>query len=108
MLTEKHFINKNLLRRLSSGYGDSTNADLSEEAVVSDLTQFYKWIRNKTSARIFIWGHSLGTAIGTRTVAALREQNIIPTGLILEAPFTTMREELPLHPVGRVCTLFVL
>lgn len=84
------------------GYADSSKAKLSEEAVVSDAMQLYKWVTEKTKSPIYIWGHSLGTALSTHTVANLRDKGIIPHGLFLEAPFTRMREEVPYHPIGKV------
>lgn len=83
-------------------YGDSTPAILSEPAVVSDSVQVYKWVRQQTSAEIYVWGHSLGTALSTHTVKTLKMEGIIPYGLMLEAPFTTMREEITYHPIGKV------
>lgn len=83
-------------------YGDSTPATLSEPAVVSDCVQLYKWLQSQTTADIYVWGHSLGTALSTHTVKMLKSEGIIPYGLALESPFTTMREEITLHPIGRV------
>lgn len=57
---------------------------------------------SKTNAPIYVWGHSLGTALSTHTVANLRDKKIVPKGLFLEAPFTRMREEVPNHPIGKV------
>lgn len=57
----------------------------------------------KTLAPVFIWGHSLGTALATKTVAILANRNLTqPIGLVLEAPFTKMSEELYVHPYGKV------
>lgn len=83
-------------------YGDSTPAKLSEPAVVSDSVQLYKWLQKQTTANIYVWGHSLGTALSTHTVKMLRREGIVPYGLMLESPFTTMQEEITLHPIGRV------
>lgn len=85
-----------------SDYGDSTPAKLSEPAVVSDSVQLYKWLKSKTMANIYVWGHSLGTALSTHTVKMLKKDEIVPYGLMLESPFTTMQEEITLHPIGRV------
>lgn len=64
--------------------------------------QLYKWLQSQTTADIYVWGHSLGTALSTHTVKMLKSEGIIPYGLALESPFTTMREEITLHPIGRV------
>ncbi|XP_018561624.1 monoacylglycerol lipase ABHD12 isoform X1 [Anoplophora glabripennis] len=86
------------------GYGDSgLDADLSEDGIVSDTVQLYKWVRYKTSNMIYFWGHSLGSALATHAVKILKEQDgIIPTGLVLESPFTTMRDEMINHPLGKI------
>lgn len=79
-------------------YGDSTGGELFENNVVNDCVQVFKWLQNRTDSPIFVWGHSLGTALATRTVAQLSgEYNT--SGLILEAPFTTFKEELYHHPI---------
>lgn len=83
-------------------YGDSTPAILSEPAVVSDSVQLYKWVETQTIADIYVWGHSLGTALSTHTVKMLKKEGIVPHGLALESPFTTMREEITVHPIGKV------
>lgn len=64
--------------------------------------QLYKWLQKQTTADIYVWGHSLGTALSTHTVKMLKKEGIIPYGLVLESPFTTMREEITLHPIGKV------
>lgn len=98
------------------GYGDSDKAEMSEESVVADCVQLYRWVRRKTHARIYLWGHSLGAAIATRTAATLAElpahfhhlggkeedrRAALPAGLVLESPFTSLKEEIPLHPYGK-------
>lgn len=98
------------------GYGDSDKGTMSEEAIISDCVQLYRWVRRKTERRIYLWGHSLGAAIATRTAATLadlpmsfhhvgaREEErraALPAGLVLESPFTSLREEIPLHPYGK-------
>lgn len=83
-------------------YGDSTPATLSEQSVAGDSVAVYKWLQNFTAANIYVWGHSLGTPLGSLTVSKLFNENIIPTGVILEAPLTNIKEEIPLHPYGKV------
>ncbi|KAG5898034.1 hypothetical protein JTB14_001745 [Gonioctena quinquepunctata] len=85
------------------GYGDSgIDVVQSELGIVNDTHQIYQWIRNNTKNNIYVWGHSLGTALGTHTVKRLREDKIVPMGLILESPFTTMREEVESNFVGKL------
>lgn len=78
------------------GYGDSSEVELIvEEDVVEDAVFIYKWLKRRiTNAEIFIWGHALGAAIGTRATAKLQKEKIVPAGLFLEAGFTELRELL--------------
>lgn len=84
------------------GYGDSSNIEPSEQGIVKDCIYVYKWIMNKTRNDIFVWGHSLGTGLSTHMLAVLNNENIKPTGLILESPFNNMRDEISRHPLAKV------
>ncbi|KAF5279402.1 hypothetical protein FQA39_LY05512 [Lamprigera yunnana] len=75
-------------------YGDSTKADLSELTLVEDSIELYKWLRNQTTADIYLWGHSFGSSISTHTISKLHDEDIIPSGLFLESPFSSMRDEV--------------
>ncbi|CAH1983499.1 unnamed protein product [Acanthoscelides obtectus] len=86
------------------GYGDSgLNVQMCEQGIVSDTRQIFKWIRTLTSNEIFFWGHSMGTALSTHTLRKLKElDGMVPSGLILESAFTTMREEIVSNPLGKL------
>lgn len=88
------------------GYADSTDADITELNVVRDSLQFYEWVtKNTDQENIYIWGHSLGTALSTHTVKEIYGSSKYyprPKGLILEAPFTTMREEILYNPLAKI------
>ncbi|GJQ79017.1 hypothetical protein Trydic_g178 [Trypoxylus dichotomus] len=84
------------------GYGDSSDGIMTEMAVNEDCKQVYRWLRSKTNAKIYVWGRSLGASLGLRTAAELSQENIVPAGVIVESAFTTMREEIPVHPFGQV------
>ncbi|XP_015834045.1 protein ABHD12B [Tribolium castaneum] len=80
-------------------YADSTKAELSEDAVVNDCVQLYERLLTRTNASIIFWGHSLGSALATRTLAIIQAKHVRqPIGLVLEAAFTKMSEELYVHP----------
>lgn len=89
---------------LISGYADSSNAEMFEDAVVNDAVQVYKLLQARNFTDIFIWGHSLGSALATRMVSELKKENIFPVGLVLESAFTSMRDEIPVHKYGKVLT----
>lgn len=75
-------------------YGDSGRDVLVEDGLIADSIELYKWLSTQTTADIYIWGHSIGAAIATHAIAELKKENITPAGLFLEAPFTSLREEI--------------
>ncbi|EDW71427.1 lysophosphatidylserine lipase ABHD12 isoform X1 [Drosophila virilis] len=84
------------------GYADSDPVPPTEDGVVRDAMMVFEYIANLTSNPIFIWGHSLGTGVATHMcakLASLKERG--PRGVILESPFTNIREEIRLHPFSR-------
>ena len=86
------------------GYGDSDPVSPSEEGVVRDALAVYEYISNITSNPVIIWGHSLGTGVSTNLCAQLNYLNEKgPRGVILESPFTNIKEEIRRHPFARVC-----
>lgn len=55
---------KNLLKCfiLTTGYADSTNVEIDELGLVSDVMETFKWVYERANGTpIFGWGHSLGT-----------------------------------------------
>ncbi|KAK4872834.1 hypothetical protein RN001_014863 [Aquatica leii] len=78
-------------------YGDSSNIPPCEMGAVRDSMYVYKWVRELTESNIYIWGHSLGTAISTHMLSLL---TTAPNGLILESPFNNMRDEIGKHPIA--------
>nr|CAD7411422.1 unnamed protein product [Timema poppensis] len=84
-------------------YGDSTNESPSEQGVVSDSLFVLSWTMERVKgAPLFVWGHSLGTGVSSHSLDILSQKGIHPTGLILEAPFNNMRDEIREHPLARV------
>ncbi|VEN52873.1 unnamed protein product [Callosobruchus maculatus] len=71
-------------------YADSSKAELTETAIVEDIVYVYKWLKNQTNSKIYVWGHSLGTGVATHLISNLKAENISSNGLILEAPFTSL------------------
>lgn len=86
------------------GYGDSDPVPPTEEGIVRDALTVYEYIRNVTTNPIFIWGHSLGTGVACHLCAelSLNFKMKLPRGVVLEAPFTNIRDEIRLHPFARV------
>lgn len=80
------------------GYGDSTHISPTEPGCVTDAISVIQWVRNKTNAKIFVWGHSLGTGISSHALDVLSKEKIQIDGLILESPFNNIRCEVGEHP----------
>lgn len=86
------------------GYADSSDITPSEEGSVRDAIAVYKYIAKLTNSPIFIWGHSLGTAIGTHLLCDLNSLDNIPKpkGIFLEAPFNNMLDEVRSHTLSQI------
>lgn len=68
-----------------------------------DAMMVFEYIANTTSNPIVVWGHSLGTGVATHLcakLASLRER--APRGVILESPFTNIRDEIRMHPFAKL------
>ncbi|KAK7487103.1 hypothetical protein BaRGS_00021598 [Batillaria attramentaria] len=69
------------------------------EGVVKDAHFAYKWLKEKSGgAPIFLWGHSLGTAITTKLAHKLCAEDDHPIGVILESPFNNIVDAAHHHP----------
>lgn len=44
----------------------------------------------------------MGAALATHTIARLSNINVIPMGLVLESPYTTLREEASHYSLSKV------
>lgn len=83
------------------GYGDSTYGKLFEKSVVSDSLQVFNWLQNRTNSNIYVWGHSLGTSLASNMLSQVKNNSKIQ-GLILEAAFTSLADELYEHQYVKV------
>ncbi|GLV42606.1 uncharacterized protein CBL_03345 [Carabus blaptoides fortunei] len=83
-------------------YGDSSKIPPTEMGVVKDAISVLQWVKNMTTSKIFIWGHSLGTGISTHALHILGLENIHIDGLILESPFNSIRQEVGEHPSAAI------
>ncbi|XP_046646061.1 lysophosphatidylserine lipase ABHD12-like [Daphnia pulicaria] len=82
------------------GFADSSNVVMSENGAVTDATRVYQYIRKFSGkSKVIVWGHSLGTAVGTKMVAQLCAVNQPPDGLILESPFNNISDVFRNHPL---------
>jgi abhydrolase domain-containing protein 12 len=81
------------------GFGDSSPVSLSEKTVVEDARAALGWISDKLGdkGKIVVWGHSLGSAISTHTVAEFDMEtggSSTVSGVILESPFNNMSQQI--------------
>ncbi|XP_016379184.1 monoacylglycerol lipase ABHD12-like [Sinocyclocheilus rhinocerous] len=84
------------------GWGDSEGSP-SEKGMTSDALFLYQWIKQRIGQKpLYIWGHSLGTGVATNLVRRLCDRGTPPDSLILESPFTNIREEAKSHPFSMV------
>ncbi|XP_033735747.1 lysophosphatidylserine lipase ABHD12-like [Pecten maximus] len=80
------------------GWADSVGVP-TEDGVVADGYFMYKWIKQRSgNTPVYLWGHSLGTAITTKLAKMLCEKGEEPLGVVLESPFTNIREAASKHP----------
>ncbi|KAG8234457.1 hypothetical protein J437_LFUL011856 [Ladona fulva] len=103
-------------------YADSSPIPPSEEGVVEDGVFIYNWLKEKVkNAPLFVWGHSLGTGISSHVLDHLatgpshvkeevdglgdhekKSSSALPLGLVLEAPFSNLRDEIREHPLAQL------
>lgn len=85
------------------GYGDSSSVTVNEEGLVADTKLVFKYLRGKAgNSPIFVWGHSLGTGVSCHALSELCQENQCPQGLVLEAAFNNLHDEIELNPLSRV------
>ena len=92
------------------GFGDSEGVP-SEDGVAVDAESVFRWLCAKTTTdsgvkdcklpsetQCFLYGQSLGTAILTRLAESLSLHGNPPSGLVLDAPFTSIDRAVLDHP----------
>ncbi|XP_014281241.1 lysophosphatidylserine lipase ABHD12 isoform X2 [Halyomorpha halys] len=84
-------------------YGDSSPVEPSESGVVSDSKAVYNWVKSHSNgAKIYFWGHSLGTGISSHLLDVLESEGRTISGLVLEAPFNNMCDEVRSYPLAKM------
>ncbi|XP_052107015.1 lysophosphatidylserine lipase ABHD12-like isoform X2 [Mytilus californianus] len=82
------------------GFGDSSGTP-TEEGVLEDTYKAYRWIRDRSDkVPLYIWGHSLGSAISTNLLKHLNKKGERVDGLILESPFNNLWDASRRHPMS--------
>ena len=81
-------------------YGDSSFIWRPNEQTMSQYAICaYAWLRERChpDAKIFVWGHSLGSGVTAKMAWLLSQgenQQPWPTGIVLEAPFSSLFDEI--------------
>ncbi|KAB5562014.1 hypothetical protein PHYPO_G00013100 [Pangasianodon hypophthalmus] len=86
------------------GWGDSEGSP-SEGGMTQDALFLYQWLKQRIGNKpLYIWGHSLGTGVATNLApgVCVTEVRTPPDAVILESPFTNIREEAKSHPFSMV------
>ncbi|XP_013775294.1 monoacylglycerol lipase ABHD12-like [Limulus polyphemus] len=83
------------------GFGDSSG-HTTGPGMVEDAEAVYSWLRPLVnSSQLFIWGHSMGTAVAINMVSKLElVQN--PVALFLDSPFANVIDLTRLHPLASI------
>ena len=82
------------------GFGDS-DCYPNEKNVMEDGLLVWKWIKEMApNARVYLWGHSLGSGVATHLTLTLQSLGTAPYSVLLDAPFTNMIEAAYNHPFG--------
>lgn len=85
-------------------YADSSSHIADEAGVVKDTKAVFNWLYSRANKdKIFVWGHSLGSGIAAHALAGLEAEGKTCAGVILEAPFNNLSDEIREYPM---CQLF--
>ncbi|XP_068110877.1 lysophosphatidylserine lipase ABHD12-like isoform X2 [Hyperolius riggenbachi] len=88
------------------GFGESTG-EPSEAGVTHDSVFLYEWVKEQSHGNpVCLWGHSLGTGIATNAARKLQEKGDPADAVILEAPYTNIRDAGAYHPFGKIYHIY--
>ena len=90
------------------GFADSRKAELpTERCAIDDIITVIQWMYQQNIAtkdsQFLLWGHSLGTSLSTQALCNLQDSHphLAPDGLVLEAPFNTLMDEIKCYPLSK-------
>ncbi|KAM9290086.1 protein ABHD12B [Cariama cristata] len=89
------------------GYGDSSGHP-TESGFTTDVLALYDWAKARSgNSSILLWGHSLGTGVATNAARKLQEERGVQVdAVVLESPYTNIREAAAHMPVSRIYRQF--
>lgn len=86
------------------GFGDSSG-EPSEAGLTHDALFLYHWVKKRSGeSLVCLWGHSLGTGVATNSAVKIQEEGSAVDALILEAPYTSIRDVVTAHHVAKLYT----
>merc|ERR1712098_257441 len=101
------------------GFGDSTGTSTDEDTVVEDALAALRWLEdwikeNKPKTQLYVWGHSMGTGIGSSAMAryfrVMGPESRVK-GLVLESPYNSFTDEfiynIEMFPYKRISQLMM-
>jgi len=79
------------------GFADSTEIrDITETTVVEDSRVALQYVRKELNqTKVLVWAHSMGCAISQSMMAKVHLDDFEKIRLILETPFSNMRDQVP-------------
>ncbi|XP_036604479.1 LOW QUALITY PROTEIN: protein ABHD12B [Trichosurus vulpecula] len=84
------------------GFGDSTGKP-TEEGLTRDAICMYDWTKARSGTTpVCLWGHSLGTGVATNAAKVLEERGFPVDAIVLEAPFTNIRDAFANYPILKI------
>ncbi|XP_043838811.1 protein ABHD12B [Dromiciops gliroides] len=84
------------------GFGDSTGKP-TEEGLTRDAICLYDWTKARSGTTpVCLWGHSLGTGVATNAARTLEERGFPVDAIVLEAPFTNIRDASANYPILKI------
>lgn len=82
------------------GFGDSEGWP-TEQGLVEDSKVAYRFLLEKARGHpIYIWGHSLGSAVAVQLAAWLNSEHSQLNGVFLEAPFNNITDGIKYSPLA--------
>ncbi|XP_008298303.1 monoacylglycerol lipase ABHD12, partial [Stegastes partitus] len=83
------------------GFGDSTG-EPSEAGLTRDALYLYNWAKTQSRGGfVCLWGHSLGSGVATNAAVILQEQGSAVDAIVLQAPYTRIREVVAIHRLAK-------
>lgn len=89
------------------GFGDSDGYP-TEYGLLEDAKVAFKYLKERAHGHaVYIWGHSLGSAVGVQLASWLNTEHSRLNGMILEAPFNNITDGIKNSPLAAPIIPFI-